>query len=138
MIPSESVMEGSAMFTMEVEFKGGQKVHVALRQPPTPTVKHLATKIPFHSSAHRWGDEIYFEAPFHSDLEHDARQDMEVGDVAFWPDGDAIAIFFGPTPVSQGHMPRAYSPCNIIGKVEGDISPLKAVHEGVPLVVKKI
>jgi hypothetical protein len=124
------------MFTLVVEFKGGQRILVALRQPPTPTVKHLATKIPFHSLAHRWGDEIYFGAPFHSDLEQDARQDMEVGDVAFWPDGDALAIFFGPTPVSKGHRPRAYSPCNIIGRVEGDISALKAVREGTELVVK--
>jgi len=124
------------MFTLEVEFKGGQKVFVTLRQPPTPTVKHLETKVPFHSSAHRWGDEVYFEAPLHSDLEHDSRQDMEVGDVAFWPEGNAIAIFFGPTPMSKGHKPRAYSPCNVIGRAEGDISVLKTVREGVGLVVK--
>ena len=126
------------MFTLEVEFKGGQKVLVALRQPPTSTVRHLATKIPFHSSAHRCGDEVFFEAPFHSDLEQDARQDMEVGEVAFWPDGNAIAIFFGPTPVSTGHKPRAYSPCNIIGRVEGDVSVLRAVREGAGLVVKML
>jgi len=126
------------MFTLEVEFKGGQKVLVKLRQPPTPTVKRLETKVPFHSSAHRWGDEVYFEAPFHSDIEHDSRQDMEVGDVAFWPDGDSIAIFFGPTPVSQGHKPRAYGPCNIIGLVEGDVSVLRSVKEGTGLVVKMV
>lgn len=126
------------MFTLEVEFRGGQRVLVKLRQPPTPTVKHLETKIPFHSSAHRWGDEVYFEAPFHSDLEPDSRQDMEIGEVAFWPEGDSIAIFFGATPASKGHKPRAYSPCNIIGKVEGDVSVLRAVREGTGLVVKMI
>lgn len=109
---------------------------MALRQPPTPTIGRLATQLPFRSSAHRWGDEVYFEVPFHSDIEQDARQDMEVGDVAFWPDGDALAIFFGPTPVSRDHRPRAYSPCNVIGRVEGDASVLKAVREGAGLVVR--
>jgi len=126
------------MFKLLVEFMGGQKVHVALRQPSTPTVRHLATKVPFHSSAHRWGDEVYFEAPFHSDLESDARQDMDIGDVAFWPDGDAIAMFFGPTPVSKGLKPRAYSPCNVIGRIEGDSSVLRGVREGAAVVVRKL
>ena len=126
------------LFSLEVEFKGGHKVVAALRHPPTPTVKQLATRLPFQSTAHRWGDEIYFEAPFHSDLEADARKEMEVGEVAFWPEGDAIAIFFGPTPVSDDHKPRAYSPCNIIGRIENDVSVLRVVREGDPLVVKRL
>jgi hypothetical protein len=124
------------MSSVVVEFEGGLKVFVRLRQPPSPTVERLLTELPFHSSAHRWGDEVYFEAPFHIDLERDARQEMEVGDVAFWPDGDAAAIFFGPTPASRNREPRAYSPCNIIGQVDGDASVLKQVREGTGLVVK--
>jgi len=129
-------MATDTMSNLMVEFKGGQKITMKLRQPPSLTVKRLETRIPFQSSAHRWGDEVYFEAPFHSDLEHDSRQDMDVGDVAYWPDGDAIAIFFGPTPVSTSLAPRAYSPCNIIGRVEGDASVLRSVREGASLVVK--
>ena len=121
---------------MEVEFLGGIKVRVKLRHPPTQTVKVLETKLPFRSAAHRWGDEVYFEVPFHSVLEKDSRQEMEVGDVAFWPGGDAVAIFFGPTPVSDSHLPKAYSPCNVIGKVDGDVSILKPVREGTTLVAR--
>ena len=127
-----------AMFNLEIDFEGGHKALVTLRQPPSETVKRLEVRLPFHSSAHRWGDEVYFDAPFHSDIESDARQDMEVGDVAFWPDGDAIALFFGPTPVSKGRKPCAFSPCNLIGKVEGDASVLRTIREGAGLVVRRL
>lgn len=129
-------MIGLSLLT--VQFDGGKRIAIDLRQPHTRTVTELLSTVPFDSSAHRWGDEIYFEAPFHSEIEEDARQDMELGDVAYWPDGDAIAIFFGPTPVSHGDKPRAYSPCNIIGKVVGDLSALSAVCEGSGLSVQML
>jgi len=106
------------------------EIVVRLREEATPTVRKLLSSLPFRSGGSRWGDEVYFEAPFHSDLENDARQDMKIGDVAYWPDGDAIAVFFGPTPVSTDQEPRAYSPCNVVGRVEGDLSPLKMVTTG--------
>jgi hypothetical protein len=62
--------------------------------------------------------------------------EMEAGEVAFWPDGDAIAVFFGPTPASSGSVPMAYSPCNILGRVKGDMTLLKTVKPG--LVVEVI
>lgn len=129
-------MIGLSLLT--VQFDGGKEIAIELREPHTRTVNELLSKIPFDSSAHRWGDEIFFDAPFHSGIEEDARQDMEPGDVAFWPDGDAIAIFFGPTPVSDGDKPRAYSPCNIVGKVVGDLSALSAVREGSGLIVQML
>ncbi len=101
-----------------------------LRADVTPTTKALLKSLPFGSKANVWGEEVYFDAPFHAGLESDARADMEVGEVAFWPDGDAVAIFFGRTPASTGQEPRAYSPCNILGKVIGDFSELKHVRQG--------
>jgi len=103
---------------------------VRIRPGPTRTTEALLSAIPFSSKANTWGDEVYFEAPFHAELESDARAEMEIGDVAFWPDGDAIAIFFGRTPASRSDKPRAYSPCNIVGTLEGDMALLRRVKSG--------
>ncbi len=118
------------MSRIRIQFNGGGSIAVQLRPEPTPTIQALLTAVPFSSNASTWGDEVYFNAPFHAKLEADARVDMEVGDVAFWPDGDAIAIFFGSTPASVSDKPRAYSPCNIIGTLVGDVSALKRIRSG--------
>jgi hypothetical protein len=121
------------MGKVRVRFKDGPEIAVVLRQDETPSTRSLMSVQPFSSRAQTWGEEVYFEAPFHVDLEKDARALMEVGEVAFWPGGDAIAIFFGPTPASTGPAPRAYSPCNILGRVEGDPRELKRVRAGTPV-----
>jgi len=117
------------MATVRMVFGKTLEVRVSLRSA-TPSVEALLEAIPFKSSIHRWGDEVYFDAPFHCDIEADARARMEVGDVAFWPNGDAIAVFFGPTPASVDEQPMAYSPCNILGRVDGPAERLKSVGEG--------
>lgn len=105
-------------------------IEVELRRELTPTVRALLASLPFSSSAHRWGNEVYFETPFHADLEGDARQWFEVGEVAFWPEGDALAVFFGRTPASTDDRPRPYSPCNVVGRVVGPAGALSSVGEG--------
>lgn len=113
-----------------MSFDGRVALQVRLRGDDTPTTSALMASLPFESSANRWGDEVYFEAPFHVLLEKDAREEMEVGDVAFWPDGSALALFFGPTPVSVDDRPRAYSKCNIVGRVVEDVRKLELVKQG--------
>lgn len=115
---------------IEIDFEHELVVSVGLRTDKTPTIGALLASLPFRSRASRWGDEVYFEVPFHSPLEPDARAEMRVGEVAFWPDGDALAVFFGRTPASINDEPRAYSPCNILGKVEGDPLVLRSVRAG--------
>ncbi len=117
------------MYEIVLRFAPGPEVLVTIREG-TKTVSDLIRSLPFRSVAHRWGDEVYFDAPFHAGRESDAREEMEVGDAAYWPDGDAIALFFGPTPVSTDGKPRAYSSCNIIGRVSASPESLKAVKEG--------
>ena len=119
------------MFRIRLGFEDGQEFVVQLRPDPTPTIARLLEELPFQSIGHRWGDEVYFEAPFHSAIEEDARADMELGEVAYWPDGNAIAVFFGPTPISKDWQPRAYSPCNILGRIQGDIEGLKRLKAGI-------
>ena len=96
----------------------------------SPTTGKLINALPVEGKANIWGEEIYFEIPVTAAQESDAREEVEVGTIAYWPVGRAFCIFFGPTPVSTGDKPRAYSPVNILGKIEGDLSELKGVQQG--------
>jgi hypothetical protein len=123
------------MSQLKVSFGERVEVTIALRGDMTATVEGLLSSTPFEAEANRWGDEVYFETPVRAELEEDSRAAMEVGDVAYWPDGRALAIFFGPTPVSSDGKPRAYSPCNIVGRVVGDVAALRSVRTGDSVVV---
>jgi hypothetical protein len=94
------------------------------------TAKAIYEALPIESNAQRWGDEIYFRIPVKSGLEPQARSDMAVGEIAYWPPGSAFCIFFGPTPVSRGKQPRAASPVNPIGNIKGDSTQFRAVKDG--------
>jgi uncharacterized protein len=94
------------------------------------TANAISAAVPLEAIAHRWGDEIYFDVPFHVDQAADAREEMGVGELGFWPAGDAFCVFFGPTPVSVAGEPRAYSPVNPFGAIVGDATALRAAREG--------
>ena len=96
----------------------------------TPTGRKIAEALPLEGSVNVWGDEIYFSIPLTIEQEPDASQDVEVGDLGYWPAGPAFCIFFGPTPVSTGDQPRAYSPVNVFGRVLDNPEPLKSVSNG--------
>jgi hypothetical protein len=76
--------------------------------------------LPISARGNRWGDEIYFEIPVHLPQADDARDEVEIGELGYWPVGHAFCIFWGPTPASHGDEPRAYSPVNVFGRLEGD------------------
>jgi len=104
----------------------------------TPTAKQIEATIPLEGSANVWGDEIYFDVPIQMDLEPDAREEVAVGDLGYWPMGPAFCLFFGPTPVSTGEAPKAYSPVNVFGKISGDASVLKQVPQGATVRVERV
>jgi hypothetical protein len=93
--------------------------------------------LPVEGTANVWGDEIYFSIPLELPQAPDAREEMEVGELAYWPQGNAFCIFFGPTPVSVSDEPRAYSPVNVFGSISGDATLLKAVDNGSPVTVSR-
>lgn len=96
----------------------------------SPTAQAIREALPITGKANTWGDEIYFEIPVRVEQEPDARQDVEVGELGYWPVGHAFCIFFGPTPVSAGPKPRAYSPVNVVGRVLGDATAFRQVGDG--------
>ena len=96
----------------------------------TPTGRKIAEALPLEGSANVWGDEIYFSIPLTIEQEPGASQDVAVGDLGYWPAGPAFCIFFGPTPVSYGDQPRAYSPVNVFGRLLDNPDTLKTVSNG--------
>ncbi len=104
----------------------------------TPTASKILEALPLESSANVWGDEIYFDIPLRLEQEPDASADVAIGDLAYWPAGPAFCIFFGPTPVSTGDQPRAYSPVNVFGRVTGDARKFKSVSSGAVVMVTKV
>jgi uncharacterized protein len=96
----------------------------------TPTGQQIAGALPIHTSFNTWGDEIYFAIPITSELDDNAREVVELGDLGYWPPGKALCIFFGQTPMSRPGEIRPASAVNIVGKVKGDASQFKQVtHE---------
>ena len=98
------------------------------------TLKAILDNLPIESTALRWGDEIYFETNIDIDLEN-PQETVRKGDVAYWPPGKAICIFFGPTPISSGDEIRPASPVNVWGRILGEIENLKNVSSGEKIII---
>ncbi|MDD3845238.1 MAG: cyclophilin-like fold protein [Syntrophorhabdaceae bacterium] len=91
----------------------------------TPCAEEVARALPVSASPNEWGDEFYFEIPLHMPLDDTATRTVKAGDIGYWPPGHAIAIFFGPTPLSAGPDPVPASEVNLIGRITSDPGLLK-------------
>lgn len=97
----------------------------------SPSAEKLKSLLPLEFSMSRWGDEYYGDCGIETELSQDARDVMEAGELAVWPTGKALCIFFGPTPASKAKEPRAVSPVNPVGKLIDNIEVLKKLGSSI-------
>ena len=103
----------------------------------TDTASAIANALPIEASANTWGDEIYFGIPVNVGLER-GQEVVDMGDLGYWPPGNAFCVFFGRTPASRGDEIRPASAVTVIGRVEGDATVFKQVQSGAAVNIEKI
>jgi uncharacterized protein len=91
----------------------------------TQCAKAIVGILPIETRSNDWGDEFYFEIPVKMPLDETATTAVKIGDIGFWPPGNALAIFFGPTPMSSGSDPVPASAVNLVGRIFSDATVLK-------------
>ncbi|MEF8834580.1 MAG: cyclophilin-like fold protein [Candidatus Thermoplasmatota archaeon] len=103
----------------------------------TECAEKIKENLPFESGFQIWGDEFYFSIGLKLGLDETAKQEVEVGTIGYWPSGEALAIFFGPTPASSGDKPMAASDVNVVGKVE-NAEKLKDAKDAEKIMVEEV
>ena len=119
----------------QIRITAGEVV-LAVELNDSSSAGKLLVKLPLEVSMSRWGDEYYGGCELAVEEEPEARELMEVGEVAIWPPGPALCIFFGPTPASTGDEPRAASKVNPIGKVTCGVEQLKPLGQSIQVRVE--
>jgi hypothetical protein len=119
-----------------------KKIRIELDDALSPrTFKAILDNLPVKVNVNRWGDEIYTDqTPIVVDEEDNAKVEVNELDVAYWPEGRALCLFFGPTPISKGGKILAYSPVNVVGKIvdySNKYEILKLIRGGTNAIIKE-
>jgi uncharacterized protein len=95
-----------------------REVSIELDDSHSPkTVNAILENLPIEVNINRWGDELYTEKTQIVEKEEDAKREVNLFDVAYWPEGNALCLFYGPTPISREGKILAYSPVNVVGRI---------------------
>ena len=113
----------------KIIIKAGQ-VEVRAELNDSATATAIWQALPIEGSANTWGEEIYFRIPVSQALEPGAREVVELGDLAYWPQGEAFCIFFGATPISDPGEIRPASAVNVVGRLSDDPKTFLSVASG--------
>lgn len=101
------------------------------------TVAEFVQKLPFQLTLHVWGQEIYSsESPIVM-AEENAISPVQKNDVAYWPKGRAVCLFYGPTPIGSRNKITPASPVNVLGKILNPDKSMLVSAEGRSAVFKQ-
>jgi len=114
------------------------EVSVELDDKQAPkTVHAILEKLPIKVKINRWGDELYTDPMPVNVKEENAKSLVNLMDVAYWPQGQGLCLFFGPTPISKGNEIKPYSPVNVIGKIVSKENIARKVSDSTTVIVRK-
>lgn len=99
-----------------------------------PVAGAILKALPLTSTGQRWGDEIYFDIPVRT-ASTAPTTTVRVGDIAYWPDGPCLCVFFGKTPASKADEPRPASDVTIVGHTDAPVALLRSLMEGAAITV---
>ena len=120
---------------MQIAFKT-DKFKFLVEFNDTVSAQEIISKLPIESTVQRWGDEIYFNIGLDITVQNGTTE-VNVGDIAYWPKGRCICVFFGPTPMSTANKPVPASPVVIIGKTIFSPDELRGIFVGDKIIVDK-
>lgn len=96
----------------------GREISIELDDSHSPkTVQAILENLPIEVKINRWGDELYTDKTQIVEKEENGKRQVNLFDVAYWPEGNALCLFYGPTPISEEGKILAYSPVNIVGRI---------------------
>lgn len=102
------------------------------------TVKAILGELAIVVNINRWGDELYTDALPVKTGQENSMSVVKLMDVAYWPEGKGLCLFFGPTPISSDEEIRPYSPVNVIGRILSSENIARRVGEKTPAIIRKV
>lgn len=126
-------------YKIEVEIPKLNNIDLELDDTASPkTVKLFLENLPFTVGSNLWGEEVYTDETQIEMSEENAKPIVELNDVAYWPTGKAICLFYGSTPIGEKNEIKPYSPVNIIGKIlNADKKILSELKNGTRITFRK-
>lgn len=94
----------------------------------TKIAEEIYRALPIEAQGNLWGNEIYFEIPVEMENENPT-EELKVGDLTYWPEGNSFCIFYGRTPASTNEEPKPASPVTVIGEIKGNLEELKKIKK---------
>jgi uncharacterized protein len=114
------------------------KIEITAELNPARVADLIWDVLPIHSIFNFWGDEIYFPIPIKEKNMENPSDSVQIGDLAYWPEGHCFCIFYGPTPISSPGRIKPASRVEIIGRLLGDPKELKKVAGEDKIMIEKL
>ncbi len=93
----------------------GEEAEITVEIEERPLAEEMWQRLPMQSKARLRGeDEIHFPVLVPDAVEPPDNNGIEVGDVAYWPEGNALCIFRGP---ASNDTPRTAEDFTKVGRV---------------------